>query len=147
MKQHIDAHSSRCNEDQEDKTRSPDLARSMFTKPAINVSTAPIPSPIRRAASIEPDVNSKVISTAPAVWPVSRAMPCMPPAAPLRLAPMMCKGHAGEPAPPTALSPPACVLAAVRNCEDRAKSGSGSAWRSRGQRIHRGAELRFRHHE
>jgi hypothetical protein len=58
--------------------------RSRLTSPAIKVSSAAMPSPTRGARSIDVVVKSKVMITAPIVCPVSRAVPCMPPAAPLR---------------------------------------------------------------
>ena len=52
--------------------------------PASIVSIAPIASLIREATSRDERSNSKVIMTAPTIWPVNRATPCSPPAAPLR---------------------------------------------------------------
>lgn len=55
----------------------------VLTMPAANVITAPIPRPIRGAASADAKEKSRLIATAPAVCPNSRAVPCIPPAAPL----------------------------------------------------------------
>jgi hypothetical protein len=58
--------------------------RTMLTAPAVNVSTAAMPRPIRGAASTDRTVNSRVIMTAPEICPANRAVACMPP--PLRSA-------------------------------------------------------------
>ena len=63
------------------------LTRTVLTTPASSVNNAAIPRPILGAASADVSVKSRVMIIPPDVWPANRAVPRMPPGAPLRQEP------------------------------------------------------------